>query len=399
MNIQNIQNYLNQFDLDVRKTGDGRWIDQKCTPDVVCIIADCVREYTEVDNNIEFTANDIWDSDYFSNEVQNIFSKPNAQSLEAENEYDKFIAQPLRMLGYAQVLNFHKKGNRNIFSVKNRELLEFIALKERNAYRFIVEYVTKVLSDSDILHHFNTFKDLYKMGTATKSHFNELKNMFIKFEQTYTDINGDFEPKRIFPKVINPYACEHKIAGSEDGYMSKHIFNYNDLMYNKPNWRDKNKAKNMTRQEYEEVMSHRVNAYSDYQIKKAMNFIRKKYIESEVKQGDGLVSKATEVHHIFMKHEFPILADYLENLIKLTPTQHRNEAHPDANYKVISRDYQCICLISKSNSIEISLSNNEDFYSTENFVFVLNTGLSANLSNNSNLKEIRGFLAREYNKN
>ncbi len=34
--------YLKRFDLDIRKTGDARFMDQKCTPDVVCFIADCI---------------------------------------------------------------------------------------------------------------------------------------------------------------------------------------------------------------------------------------------------------------------------------------------------------------------------------------------------------------------
>lgn len=37
-----INEYLSQFDLDVRKSNDARFMDQKCTPDVVCFIADSV---------------------------------------------------------------------------------------------------------------------------------------------------------------------------------------------------------------------------------------------------------------------------------------------------------------------------------------------------------------------
>ena len=34
--------FIDTHDYDVRKTGNARWIDQKCTPDVLCIIADCI---------------------------------------------------------------------------------------------------------------------------------------------------------------------------------------------------------------------------------------------------------------------------------------------------------------------------------------------------------------------
>ena len=34
-----IQNFLDAHDYDIRKTHNGRWIDQKCTMDVVCLVA------------------------------------------------------------------------------------------------------------------------------------------------------------------------------------------------------------------------------------------------------------------------------------------------------------------------------------------------------------------------
>lgn len=40
-----IQNFLDKHDYDIRKTHNGRWIDQKCTMDVVCLVSDCIVEY------------------------------------------------------------------------------------------------------------------------------------------------------------------------------------------------------------------------------------------------------------------------------------------------------------------------------------------------------------------
>lgn len=34
--------HLNQYDFDIRKSRDARFVDQKCTPDIVCFIADCI---------------------------------------------------------------------------------------------------------------------------------------------------------------------------------------------------------------------------------------------------------------------------------------------------------------------------------------------------------------------
>lgn len=41
-NDKNLDSFLDQFNYDIRISGNARWIDQKCTPDVVCIIADCI---------------------------------------------------------------------------------------------------------------------------------------------------------------------------------------------------------------------------------------------------------------------------------------------------------------------------------------------------------------------
>jgi hypothetical protein len=40
-----IENYLNEIDFDIRKTNNARFIDQKVTPDVLSIIADCILEF------------------------------------------------------------------------------------------------------------------------------------------------------------------------------------------------------------------------------------------------------------------------------------------------------------------------------------------------------------------
>lgn len=402
MNIENIKTYFSTLDLDLRKSRDARWIDQKCTPDVVCFIADCVINYLEENpSKTSFVVNDIWDSAYFNENVTAVFGKPDAQNESASSEYDKFIQQPLRMISYAQVLNCVKRGATNHYSVKNNELLEFIAQKDRNSYRFTYEYIVKVLKDSDVLKEFENFKSIYLAGKATQTEFVELKTKYEDFILENTPINQRVEIRRIFTKILNPYAVENKIVGTIKGRMSDKIMNFSELMYNRENWRDvySDKSKGITRQEFESTLDNNVaEVYNKYLVQKMMNQIKRKYQTSEVKD-EWANGDATQVHHIFMKSDFPQIAHYLENLIKLTPTQHYTKAHPNNNTQIIDKNYQYICLVSKSNSIEVSLSNKEDFYSTENFVFVLNSGLSANLSNNSNLKEIRGFLAREYNRN
>jgi len=74
--MNEIQELLASKNYDVRISQDARFIDQKCTPDVVCIIADCVMNIRENKPNEEFTVQDIWTSNYFIKNVKSIFNKP-----------------------------------------------------------------------------------------------------------------------------------------------------------------------------------------------------------------------------------------------------------------------------------------------------------------------------------
>ena len=112
MNEIEIENFLSQRNYDIRKTNNGRWIDQKCTMDVVCLVADCIVEYVKLFPDKEFTVNDIWFSDYAAQNVQDIFSKPNPAT-KARCEYDKYFGQPIKMMAAAGILAENKRGKRN----------------------------------------------------------------------------------------------------------------------------------------------------------------------------------------------------------------------------------------------------------------------------------------------
>ena len=88
---QNIIDFCNQYDYDIRKTGNGRWIDQKCAADVVTVIADCIYNYESENPRSTFTTPDIWHYDYAVENVEAIFKKPGVESTAAKNEYDKFF--------------------------------------------------------------------------------------------------------------------------------------------------------------------------------------------------------------------------------------------------------------------------------------------------------------------
>jgi hypothetical protein len=397
--------YLNKFDLDIRKSKYSRFMDQKVTPDVLSFIADCILNLTSGDESKTFTRKDIENSSYFINNVTAIYDKPSPENPNTSNEYDKFIGQPLRVLNYANILDSEKVGLSYIYKIKNFQILQFVAVKERNALNFLYEYITKVLRDSGLLIYFDEFKKSYEHGSLTNDDLRVLRSKYEQFIHGHTDIKRDLEIRRIFPKVLNVYSNINNIQGTDSGVLSKYPYSYSDLMYNTVNFRDINKMKSLTRQEVtdqkqkqtleQQISQHE--RYDSYRISRAIKFIKDKYKESEVK--DKFFGIADHVHHIFSKSSFPEIATYLENLIKLTTYQHLTLAHPHSNTKIINKEYQLTCLIAKSISIEESLAKNEFFYSKESFIHVINVGLSKDLNMNLSFKEIQTKLSQIYNDN
>ena len=370
--------FLCRYDYDIRKSGDARWIDQKCTYDVVSIIADCINEYLENSDVEEFTVSDIWHSDYARENVISIFSKPDPE-LKAGSEYDKYFGQPIKLLGYSHVLNVRKEKNRYYYSINNKEILDKIALRPMNALNFLYEYISKVLSDSGLM---EAFEDFFRI--QNKDAYKDVRDKFIRFTINNTKINGETECGRIFTKVINPLAFKLKKLGTEKGRMSKFTITLNDLQYNRSNWRDElsGKDKSVTRSEYEPTVEQiQARALATYTVNKAKKAVRKfndmfNDGKTEVCQSTEIVN-ATQSHHIFAQSDYPSIADFIENLIMLTPNQHFSMAHPNNNTQYIDKDFQYICLIAKSKRIHDDLTSNrsEKFYDFDDYKYVLNTGL------------------------
>lgn len=381
MDNATIQKFLDEHDYDVRKTHNGRWIDQKCTMDVVCLVSDCIVEYTSNRPDKTFTVNDIWYSDYTVENVQQIFSKPDPTE-KASNEYDKYFGQPIKLLDAAGIINGEKSGRGYTYSIVNQELLEYISFRERNSYNFLCLYIEKVLKDSGIYRMFEYFFRL-----QDKNSFKELKDAYTSFTIQNTPINGATECGRIFTKVLNPLACKYKKCGTERGHLSKDIITQDMIMYNQRNWRDilSEKPKDMTRVDYEITLPKPDDDYmTTYRINRAKRNLRRfndLYRDGKTELFDErhIMDPATQIHHIFPSNKFPMIADYLENLIALTPTQHYSYAHPNNNTQYVDKDYQYLCLIAKTGAIRDNLIGNTDkpiiydFYLYQN---VLNTGLN-----------------------
>ncbi len=380
MDNATIQRFLNEHDYDIRKTHNGRWIDQKCTMDVLCLVSDCIVEYTRSKMDKSFTVNDIWYNDYTVENVQQIFSKPDPVK-KASNEYDKYFGQPIKLLDAAGVIHGEKIGHGYVYTIVNKEMLEYISFRERNSYNFLCLYIEKVLKDSSM---YRAFEYFFKM--QDKNSFKKLKDNYTEFTIQNTPINGTTECGRIFTKVLNPLACKYRKCGTERGHISKDVITQDMIMYNQRNWRDilSEKPKDMTRVEYESILPKQDDYMTTYRINRAKRNLRRfndKYRNGKTEVNDirHNVDLATQMHHIFPASEFPTIADYMENLIALTPTQHFLYAHPNNNTQYVDRAYQYLCLLAKTGIIRDNLlSQGEkpiiyDFYLYQT---VLSTGLN-----------------------
>lgn len=376
---EDIIRFCNQYNYDIRVSGNGRWIDQKCAADVVTVVADCILNFGLENEGALFTTPDVWHYRYTVENVEAIFRKPGVERLEAKNEYDKFFQQPMEMLANAGVLIKHKRGNRNYYEIGNYEVLEYIALRERNALFFLRTYIEKVLVDSEI---YGAFEDFF--AEQSKVAYERMKTTFSSFTIRYTKINGEVECNRIFIKVLNPLAYFKHSRGTEKGRLSEHPITYDMLMYNRNNFRDlySNKPKGITRKEYAAAHPVVVNdAYYRYQSAKAKRYLRlfnDRYRDGKTEYLDGIHinDQATQMHHIFPEADYPEICYYLENLIALTPTQHLVYAHPNNRTQEINEAYQQLLLLAKADRIQDNLNGRcgEVIYEFSNFLYVLNVG-------------------------
>ena len=374
MNIDEkyINDFINGHDYDVRKSHNARFTDQKCIPDVVCAVAECIIEYIGDDKSCKFSKDNIWHSEYANKLLSECFSKPDTENETMSSEYDKFFAQPMKMLAAAGVLAEEKDKGVNIYHILNYDILYFISIREKNALIFLDVYLSKVMSDSGCMPYFDDF-----FNTQDKRSFEALRDKLDSLYKKYTPVKGDYEPPRIYNKIINIMAFRRRKRGSVRGALSSSPLTIDEIRYNRLNWRDVEKPKGMSRQEYTAQLDRKVEDYSGYYeraVNQAKKFVRDLEQYSEVHHYPAYI--ATDAHHIFMKSEFPELADMPENIIALTGTEHYSYAHPNRNTQRTDPDYQMVCLLSKLDSIERNFQNGSDDYSLADFTVVLNKGLN-----------------------
>lgn len=372
-----LANYIADQNYDIRKSRNGRWIDQKCAFDNLCFVSDCIVEYIRNGGNQPFSSPDIWRSEYAIENVQAWFGKPDPLIRTTMDEYNKFYRQPKKLLAAAGILSENKVGGKIEFRVVNIDILEYIAQRERNSFVFLCQYIKKTLKDSGLLDSFESFLDM-----QDNEYLKLAKKKFSDFCIENTPINTEVEANRIFIKVLNPLACESHKKGTVKGKMSSSMITFDKIMYNQPNWRDvlAGKNKNVARGDYEGPEENE--KLHKYKVSRASRNLRRfndthNNKKSEVLDRYSVRKEATHMHHIFPQGEFPEIADSIENLIALTTAQHMQCAHPDGRTQEIDKDYQYTCLINKSESIKKNILDNRGepiIYDFSEFMNVLDKG-------------------------
>jgi hypothetical protein len=368
-----IHAFLQKQDLDVRISHNARWLDQKCTPDLVSVVADCVLQSEHAQTGL-FVAKNIWLSDYTQKYIPALFKKPKVTETLARSEYDKFFAQPLELLAYSGVLRKEKRKKRNYYAIANKPLLAFIARSEQSALKFLCTYINAVLVRSGLWNHFERF-----FISQTDDSFHELKEAFVNFTIENTPINNRTECGRIFQKVLNPLSYQRDLLGSKSGRISKNEITWDMLLYNRPNFRDMrtDKAKSVTRKAHE--LNTPLEPVYAYESQKAKRTVRQynEAFRKGISEMPGDENLATQIHHIFPESQFPAISGYYENLIALTPNQHSLQAHPKNHTYRIDREYQRLCLNAKSNTIALDMGRptQQQIYSFDRFKEVLAVGL------------------------
>ena len=177
-----IEKHLNSINLDLRNSKNGRWIDQKCTPDVTCAVAESILEFCRTNDIHYFSQTDIRESYFASFIVSGVFNKPLIE--DAPNEYDKFFSQPIKMLANAQILREDSSSRPFTYFIQELDILLRISQRNRYAKDFIYDYIMKVLIDSNMSNDFNRFFD-----NPNSDNFHLLKDNYCEFIINNTTTN------------------------------------------------------------------------------------------------------------------------------------------------------------------------------------------------------------------
>lgn len=375
-------------DKDFRKTPRiGVHYEQKTTPDLLWCVAHVILDVTKNNRALIFSDKDIRQSPVFNSLMQDYFSKPPQE--EAENEYNKVSSYQLDVLTFAGTLESVGRRPKK-YRVNNLAILEYIAINDLNASRFLSEYTEKFLRDNGLW----TVFDTYRQNPNQSNHL-LAKEAYWNWARVNTAVKGDDRRHtyRVFNKIFNVFCYKYRVPGEDASNITTGPCPYSFLIYNRTNFRDENMPSGMTRQQYRDEVLSEIDQEGVVEtlLQKVKDTIKEKYgNDSEIKEErfGYLPNGGVHVHHILPRHSFPQFSLSRENLIALTPGQHLSFAHIEANTRTISPQFQIVCLRKKFEHLKQSLTHGETFYDLSEFVRVLNTCFGWGLSEDSVVEDI-----------
>lgn len=376
----------------LKKTKDipGVYFEQKITPDLLSFAAQCVLEFVGENTNVSFTDLDLRSLDFYKMIIRDFLSKP-SDSEKTRNEYNKVISYQLGFLTFSGVLE--EIGQRpKQYKIRDINVLKFIAVHERQSLLFIESYIEKFISDNNLQTQFDSYRE-----DPTQRTYEKLKDDFYGWAKNNTNVRTDDKKHtfRVFNKIFNFYTHKHSLPGQYLSRVKPGPNPYMNLIYNRVNFRDKNKAKNISRNEFAESYDPSENSgYISYLIGKAKGDIRKRYPTTEVTNSTEFPSEGgdvVQIHHIFPAASFQEFASSRENLIAISPGQHNTHGHLGNTHR-INPKFQIACLKVRLNEIEKCIENNDNFFSLESFVSMVNSGLKLNIGSNADINSVKEAL-------
>ncbi len=389
-----IKTYFESFKFNTSiKSFWSKAIDQKLQADAISLVAESI-----IANDLSFfSIRDIYTCDFFVKNIQKRFNKSHPQ--EIPREVDKFVAQPICFMFVTGILGCKNWDSRNReFFINESEILELISSNDQKSLEFLTLANLRLL---DLMPFKKELIKYIRLSKPTQTDLQDIRNFFYEFIYENTEIKNKAEPPRKFNPFINVISYYFKGWGTVGGRPS--IIYGDELRYNRRNFRDRNKPKNISR----------ANAEALAEIKQQPQYYESKLarVKDEIKQDNKYSAVYTNIenvlsstnfkndvnqiidemkdrekigihtHHIFPANEFPELSLVKENLIRLNANQHLLFSHPFGKTGVIDRNYQKLLLLIQLSEIEKDLDNDIKRYDLREFIDVLNVGFSTDLFN------------------
>lgn len=366
----NFHDYFSRINLK-KSLRSGIHFEQKTTPDLLWCVALVILDVTKDSYYKAFSDNDVRDSKIFNDVMQDYFSKP--PQPEAENEYNKVSSYQLGLLEYAEIIKRISERPRT-YRVVSREALEFMAINDLNASKFLTEYTEKLLTDNGLWGAFERF-----LNSPTQDNYVDAKEKYWTWARTHTGVRttNPQHSYRVYNKIFNVLAYKHRVPGQYHSRLIEGTCPYSYLIYNRDNFRDQDKPPGISRRAYEETVIRDIDdeGVVSTLLKKAKESMVRKYVDSEITDPElgYQPNSGKHVHHILPVSSYPEFSLTRENLIVLTPGQHLSRAHVRANTHKVDPKYQAICLRVKLKHIMESEHKRENFYNYSSFIALINT--------------------------